>query len=308
MTLEQTLGAAVSVAGAAFVVLSVVLSAGGVQGCGPCWPGPCADATPEPTPTPTPSPTALPDCTITFETDRVVQNLWQRNTTDCPRLLLDPTNPDYDDDQVCEVGSGSEDNFTFRYGCNANDPWALAVAVPGTAVVDGSDVEVVTLARDCPTGVPSTQNFVLGTDLEPILWETDQVEVEEVADSWREGCLAEDATDSRLEACREVCAGSLSLREALIGQGISTSDAVNCYLALYDPTFPVHTGEESIDSTNEMFSLLTACTCMPSTDFLDCIIGEQATEACLVGTTYDELCGEICFLNNPTEESVCNEP
>ncbi|MDG2306682.1 MAG: hypothetical protein P8R42_18925 [Candidatus Binatia bacterium] len=299
---DEYVVAAVGIAGAALVIVSVVISSATISACGPCWPGPCVDATATPTPTPTATPN--PECTLGRDTDLISADLWQADTSSCPRLLLDATDPNYDSDELCEVGGrtdGDDTTFVLRYDCNASDAWMLAAAVPGTVTVDGIDVTSRSLSKACPSEVAQSENFLNGKEMEPVLWERDGVEVAEVTAAWEEGCASSEATDERLSLCSQVCGGTLPLREALADAGIETTSAVDCYLALYD-TLPPHDGTATL-STDEQFEMNTLCACVPNTFFLDCV-----SQDCLTGTTYDTGCGEICWVMFPTSSGECRLP
>lgn len=315
---EEAVGAAVAALGAGFVVASLALAAGTLHGCGACWPGSCpgepspSGPTPAPTPENTPSPMPSPDCSIGRNSERVVPGMWQSRADSCPRLQLDETNFEYDDESLCEMGlflDGAEGIYTVRYRCNSHSPWAFAPLMPKMKTVDGTDVQVQEVRKVCPPELLVIDSFIKAEDLEPLLWEGSSTQVKQVASQWEEGCRASDVSEPRRKACVEVCAGGLSLLQALKGQEIEITEEVSCYLKLYDQTMPAHAGEMTVANKDEMYTLKSACQCMPTSGFLDCVTGDQANEACLMETTYDEdPCGKICFLDNPTVSTDCRWP
>lgn len=304
---EERIGAAVAFSGALFVVASVVLSSTTMSGCGPCWPGPCADAQPTTSTTPTPTPTASGDPTATPVVDCQVMrnrevldpNLWQADTDACPQILLDPEGPSYRGSEFCETGlrmDGADDSFLYRYACNVGEPWQLAIAT------SGGDGESMVLDRSCPGAVPASDTFVTVDVLETRLWDRNQEAIKAEAAEWEDGCVADDVSDEMLELCGQVCAGTESLYGALAElEELPTDPAVLCYLQLYAaPAVPsgtiVATGDDTI-------SINTTCLCEPTTAFLECL----ESDACFTdATTYDVTCGQDCWENNGTESDACS--
>ncbi len=305
---EDRLGALVAFAGASFVVASIVLSSTTMSGCGPCWPGPCADASPTTSATPTPTPTGEADvsCTVSRDRDLIDANLWQGDSETCPQILLDPAGAAYAGGEFCETGlrmDGATDVFLFRYACNVSEPWELAIA---TASDDSDTMEVL---RICPTTVPQSDVFVNAEVLEIRIWDRRQDDIKAEAAAWTEGCVAEDASEDRLTQCAAVCAGTQSLYGALEALDELPEDAeVGCYLKLYDA--PAPPDGTTVASTDDSVSVNSSCLCAPTTAFLDCLVDADGTgETCFTDTeTYDVNCGETCWIDHGTESDACPTP
>lgn len=306
---EERLGAVVAFAGAAFVVASLVLSSTTMSGCGPCWPGPCTDAqpttsttpTPTPTSTPTGEPTATPvvDCEVMRDRELLDPNLWQADTPACPQILLDPQGPGYRGSEFCEAGlrmDGADDVFLYRHACNVGEPWQLEIATAG------GDGESMVLERACPGGVPTSERFVAADVLETRLWDRRMDDIKAEAGEWEDGCVADDASDTMLELCAQVCDGTETLYGALEALNeLPTDDEVRCYLQLYAP--PEVPSGTTVASGDQTISLNSTCLCEPTVAFLDCL---EADTCFPDATTYDVPCGEGCWQNNGTESGACS--
>jgi hypothetical protein len=286
----------------------MVWMVGAGSGCGACWPGSCSGSDPSPD---------NPTCDLVGNLGSVDPDLWQRDSATCPRLLLDPAAPNYDyedvdpDDGVqtglCESGRLNETeestSFFFRYLCNGDAPWLIAVTDPGTSILDGNEVDIQRLERVCAGSLTPVENFANGEQLEPILYARDQNAIDATVLGWQEGCASASASADRQAACAQVCAGTLSLRDALEQNGTETLPAVDCYLALFDG-FPTHVGEE-VASEGGAMAIKSSCTCTPNDAFASCLAGADGGEACIEGSAYDEACGESCWLDFPTASDRC---
>lgn len=318
--LEERLGAAVAFAGAAFVVASIILSSTTMTGCGPCWPGPCADAQPTTSATPTPTPTVTPTssgddtpqplatCGVNRQRGLIDDDLWQADSTECPRLLLDSSDVRYESADLCESGvrvDGSDTAFYFRYTCNASEPWQIAVA---NVDVDNGET---TLERLCPDSLTVTETFINGKDLETLLWNRRQDDITAVATSFSESCTTEGLSQETLDQCELVCKQTdddvpqKSLYAALNDLGMLPEDAeVACYLKLYEvPPLVVGQTIES-DEGNLVFSSL--CGCVPTGGFASCLEGDSSGDGCFSDiASYDSTCGQDCWQNNASDSEDC---
>lgn len=308
---EERLGAAVAFSGALFVVASLVLSSTTMSGCGPCWPGPCADAQPTTsvTPTPTPTPTAtVVDCPITRTPGLLNGNVYQVDSDLCPQILLDPEGPRYDatnstgTQDFCEAGvwmDGTDDVFLYRYSCDSSEPWMLAVAT--------STDEGITLERECPPELTQTQLYSSVETLEPVLWERDTDAIRAQAVAWQDACVAEDASEAQLEQCAAICADppTQTLYGGLEALGELPDDpTLLCYLRLYQtPAEP--SGGTAVVSTDETTMFDTSCFCAPTPEYLTCLVETSCFDADHV---YDPVCGAECWVQSGTQSDNCTEP
>ncbi|MDG2306681.1 MAG: hypothetical protein P8R42_18920 [Candidatus Binatia bacterium] len=310
-TFEELLGAGVALAGALFVMASVLLSSTAMSGCGPCWPGPCADAetetddsaTPTPTDDPTPTPVGETQCELTRTTQPVDEDVWQSRAEGCPRIQLSADATRFDTDAFCESGlrvSGEGDAPFFRYTCNASGPWKLAVPV-----FDTQNPDELTLDLSCEGEIPQNQDYVNGIVLEGILFEENRNDIRDAVAAWEDMCFdAVEGTDAYTE-CAAVCAGDRTVREGLESLGMldTLMPEVDCYLKLFDSFTDVI--DADIPSTDGNVTGVSVCGCRPNAEYVDCL----DSTPCFTGSEeYDGSCGATCWSANGTESGSCTTP
>ena len=280
-----------------------------VAACGACWPGPCVDgSSPEP-----PS----PDCSIPRQPEAVSPYLWQATFDEgfgaCPRLLLDPAGPRYDDWELCEIGlrqptdDAAGTAFFVRYACNSGAPWEMVLTDPANLEDSDTDLDLRKSCAALPLDV--AESFTRGQTLEGQLWAENEAAIKAVVSDWEEGCRSADATEERLETCANVCdrvdqgAGSgTSLRKALAKSGISTTPEVDCYLALFDEVPASGEAIGTSDGQVDPISGKSACACRPNDIFFNLL-----TEDCFPSTSlYEESCGRTSWSIAPSSGESCD--